>query len=102
MRKFCDSELSPYADQIDRDNDWSELRSFWKKLGDMGMLGITAPGWRGGRGWSIDLEEGLEYWFGGEAKILVWRRGLNIGLGQGVCYDQDLKEGMVLLIWVGR
>lgn len=50
MRKFCEAELSPYADQIDRDNTWPELRNFWKKLGDMGMLGITAPGIGGGAG----------------------------------------------------
>ena len=44
IRKFCDAELAPYADQIDRDNSWDQFRPFWKKLGDMGLHGITAPG----------------------------------------------------------
>ena len=44
IRKFCDAELAPYADQIDRDNQWDQFRPFWKKLGDMGLHGITAPG----------------------------------------------------------
>ena len=52
IRKFCEAELQPYADQIDRDNGWAGLRTFWKKLGDMGMLGITAPGEEvGGADW---------------------------------------------------
>ena len=44
IRRFCDAELSPHADMIDRENGWSEFRNFWMKLGDMGLLGITAPG----------------------------------------------------------
>ena len=45
IRRFCDTELSPQiAERIDRENEWPELRSFWKKLGDLGLLGITAPG----------------------------------------------------------
>ena len=44
IRKFCDAELAPYADQIDRDNGWDQFRPFWRKLGDMGLHGITAPG----------------------------------------------------------
>lgn len=44
IRKFCDAELAPFADQIDHDNGWDQFRPFWKKLGDMGLHGITAPG----------------------------------------------------------
>ena len=44
LRRFCEAELAPHADHIDRDNGWPEFRDFWKKLGEMGLLGITAPG----------------------------------------------------------
>lgn len=48
IRRFAGDELAPFANKIDRDNDWSELREFWVKLGDMGLLGITAPEEYGG------------------------------------------------------
>lgn len=44
IRRFCDQELAPHADKIDRDNGFDQFREFWRKLGDMGLLGITAPG----------------------------------------------------------
>ncbi len=57
IRKFCDSELSPHADRIDKENGWDDgYRPFMKKLGDMGLLGITAPGIeRGGASESSDV-----------------------------------------------
>lgn len=46
--RFTVDELGPHAAAIDRDNGWDGLRSFWRKLGDMGLLGITAPEEYGG------------------------------------------------------
>lgn len=43
IRTFAEKELAPYAQAIDKDNGWSGLRDFWKKLGNQGLLGITAP-----------------------------------------------------------
>ena len=43
-RKFCDEELAPYADEIDKTNVFPQMKEFWLKLGEMGFLGITAPG----------------------------------------------------------
>ncbi|KNC72753.1 hypothetical protein SARC_14687, partial [Sphaeroforma arctica JP610] len=43
VHKFAKEELAPYANEIDRTNNFDQLRPFWKKLGDMGLLGITAP-----------------------------------------------------------
>uniref|UniRef100_A0A0K0DMM6 Isovaleryl-CoA dehydrogenase, mitochondrial n=1 Tax=Angiostrongylus cantonensis TaxID=6313 RepID=A0A0K0DMM6_ANGCA len=40
--------LVPHAQTIDRDNNFEDLRPFWKKLGDHGLLGITAPAEFGG------------------------------------------------------
>eukprot|EP00730_Choanoeca_flexa_P019011 TRINITY_DN9273_c0_g1_i1.p1 TRINITY_DN9273_c0_g1~~TRINITY_DN9273_c0_g1_i1.p1 ORF type:complete len:411 (+),score=136.51 TRINITY_DN9273_c0_g1_i1:894-2126(+) len=48
IRSFADAELAPHAAAIDADNGWDNLRDFWRKLGDMGLLGITAPEEYGG------------------------------------------------------
>jgi isovaleryl-CoA dehydrogenase len=48
--KFAQAELAPYADHIDQTNGWDNLRDFYVKLGDMGLLGITAPEEYGGLG----------------------------------------------------
>ncbi|KIH50229.1 acyl-CoA dehydrogenase protein [Ancylostoma duodenale] len=48
VREFADKELAPYAQEIDRDNTFKNMRPFWKKLGDHGLLGVTAPAEYGG------------------------------------------------------
>jgi len=45
---FCQKELAPLADKIDKTNDFPELRQVWKKMGDLGMLGATASSEYGG------------------------------------------------------
>lgn len=45
---FCQKELSPRAEEIDKTNSFPQMREFWKKLGDMGLLGITASSQYGG------------------------------------------------------
>ncbi|XP_049793708.1 isovaleryl-CoA dehydrogenase, mitochondrial [Schistocerca nitens] len=40
---FAQKELAPKAAEIDKKNEFSEMREFWKKLGDLGMLGMTVP-----------------------------------------------------------
>merc|ERR1711915_587757 len=39
---FCQKELAPKAAEIDKNNNFAEMREFWRKCGDMGLLGITA------------------------------------------------------------
>jgi Acyl-CoA dehydrogenases len=46
VRTFAERELAPIADQIDRDNEFPN--ELWKKLGDLGLLGITVPEVYGG------------------------------------------------------
>ncbi len=48
VSKFCQSELADRAASIDRDNCFPE--DMWKKMGDMGLLGITIDEEYGGLG----------------------------------------------------
>ena len=56
VRKFVDNEINPYVDE------WEEAQQFpshelFKKMGDLGLLGITKPESVGGLGldWSYEL-----------------------------------------------
>ncbi|MEK9808352.1 MAG: acyl-CoA dehydrogenase family protein, partial [Halieaceae bacterium] len=40
VHQFCKKEVAPRAGDIDRDNTFP--MDLWKKLGDLGLLGITA------------------------------------------------------------
>ncbi|XP_059476059.1 isovaleryl-CoA dehydrogenase, mitochondrial-like [Neocloeon triangulifer] len=50
---FLQEELAPKADAIDEKSDFPELREFWKKLGKLGLLGITASSKYGGSDCSV-------------------------------------------------
>lgn len=40
--------MAPHAQEIDSTNNFKNLRQFWKQLGDLGALGITAKSEYGG------------------------------------------------------
>eukprot|EP00361_Fabrea_salina_P000861 CAMPEP_0202427766 /NCGR_PEP_ID=MMETSP1345-20130828/1919_1 /ASSEMBLY_ACC=CAM_ASM_000843 /TAXON_ID=342563 /ORGANISM="Fabrea Fabrea salina" /LENGTH=382 /DNA_ID=CAMNT_0049038567 /DNA_START=51 /DNA_END=1199 /DNA_ORIENTATION=- len=45
--KFCEKEIAPYAQEIDS-KDYCDFKTLWPKLGELGLLGITAPSDFGG------------------------------------------------------
>lgn len=47
---FFQQELAPHAYEIDKNNEFPQLREFFKKLGHMGFNGITASPKYGGTG----------------------------------------------------
>ncbi|XP_050682153.1 isovaleryl-CoA dehydrogenase, mitochondrial [Leptidea sinapis] len=47
---FAQKELAPKANEIDKLNNFEGIREFWKKLGNLGLLGITADPEYGGTG----------------------------------------------------
>lgn len=47
---FAQKELAPFAQEIDKENEFKDLRNFWKKMGNLGILGPTANPEYGGLG----------------------------------------------------
>ncbi|KAA0711257.1 Isovaleryl-CoA dehydrogenase, mitochondrial [Triplophysa tibetana] len=50
VQRFCQEKLAPHADEIDKKNEFPRMREFWKEMGELGLLGITAPVEYGGTG----------------------------------------------------
>jgi isovaleryl-CoA dehydrogenase len=49
VRKFVEKELpQDLVQQMDKDSHWSGFRQFWTKLGNMGLMGVTAESRFGG------------------------------------------------------
>ncbi|XP_064597829.1 isovaleryl-CoA dehydrogenase, mitochondrial-like [Liolophura sinensis] len=86
---FVQKELAPKAGQIDKDNDFKDLKSFWKQCGDMGLLGITAPAEYGGtEGTYLDHVLVME-----EMTRACPAVALSYGAHSNLCVNQICKNG---------
>ncbi|XP_022121990.2 isovaleryl-CoA dehydrogenase, mitochondrial [Pieris rapae] len=86
---FAQKELAPKAAEIDKENNFKELREFWKKLGSLGLLGITANPDYGGTGGKYSdhclIMEELSRASGGIA--------LSYGAHSNLCVNQINRNG---------
>ncbi|XP_065912897.1 isovaleryl-CoA dehydrogenase, mitochondrial-like [Dysidea avara] len=89
VRKFCDKELEPLAAEIDRTNDFPQMRAFWRQLGDMGLLGITAPEKYGGTQMGY-LEHCI---VGEEMSRACGAVALSYGAHSNLCVNQIVRNG---------
>ena len=87
IRVFCEKEISPIAEQIDKSNDFPA--HLWKKLGDMGLLGITVEENYGGSGLGY-LEHVIAMQEVSRASASV---GLSYGAHSNLCVNQIRLNG---------
>ncbi|XP_043787036.1 isovaleryl-CoA dehydrogenase, mitochondrial [Apis laboriosa] len=86
---FAQKELAPKAAEIDKKNNFDELREFWKKLGKLGLLGITAKSEYGGTGGTyLDNVIVIEELSRASAAI-----GLSYGVHSNLCVNQIHRNG---------
>ncbi|MEW6512785.1 MAG: isovaleryl-CoA dehydrogenase [Pseudomonadota bacterium] len=87
LQSFAAKEIAPRAAQIDRDNEFPA--DLWKKLGDLGLHGMTVPEEEGGTGMGylahiVAMEE-------------ISRASASVGLSYGahsnLCVNQIRRNG---------
>ncbi|CAG2248761.1 IVD [Mytilus edulis] len=87
--QFCQKELAPKAQEIDHNNEFKDLRDFWKKCGEMGLLGITAPAKYGGSEMSY-LDHCLVMEEMSRASAAI---ALSYGASSNLCINQLVRNG---------
>ncbi|XP_036590657.1 isovaleryl-CoA dehydrogenase, mitochondrial [Trichosurus vulpecula] len=89
MFKFLQQHLAPKAHEIDQTNEFKDLREFWKQLGKLGVLGITAPAQYGGSGLGF-LDHVLVMEEMSRASAAV---ALSYGAHSNLCVNQLVRNG---------
>ncbi len=87
VRSFAAHEVAPRAAEIDRDNEFP--MDLWKKLGDLGVLGVTVPEEYGGSGLGY-LEHVVAMEEISRASASV---GLSYGAHSNLCVNQIKLNG---------
>ena len=87
VRQFTSAEITPRADEIDQTNEFP--RDLWPRLGDLGLLGVTASEEYGGAGLgylahTVVMEEISR----GSASV-----GLSYGAHSNLCVNQIFRNG---------
>ncbi|KAK3828864.1 MAG: acyl-CoA dehydrogenase/oxidase [Benniella sp.] len=87
VQRFVNDELAPRAQDIDRENAFP--MDMWKKFGDMGLLGITAPPEYGGLGLGyLDHTIAME-----EISRASGSVALSYGAHSNLCVNQISRNG---------
>ncbi|KFD48682.1 hypothetical protein M513_10466 [Trichuris suis] len=87
--EFAQKELAPHADEIDKRDHFAQFRDFWKKLGSLGLHGITVSPDFGGSGCSY-LEHCVAMEELSRASASV---GLSYGAHSNLCINQIYVHG---------
>ncbi|KAK0160586.1 hypothetical protein PV328_007981 [Microctonus aethiopoides] len=86
---LAQKKLAPKAAEIDKNNEFNYLRQFWRELGDLGLLGITAKSKYGGTdGTYLDHVIVMEELSRASAAI-----GLSYGAHSNLCLNQIHRNG---------
>uniref|UniRef100_A0A1I8H0P8 CCHC-type domain-containing protein n=1 Tax=Macrostomum lignano TaxID=282301 RepID=A0A1I8H0P8_9PLAT len=87
--QFCQKELAPKAQQIDAENDFKDIKKFWRQCGELGLLGVTAPTEYGGLGASY-LDHAIVMEEMSRACAAV---ALSYGAHSNLCVNQIVRHG---------
>ncbi|XP_033735706.1 isovaleryl-CoA dehydrogenase, mitochondrial-like isoform X1 [Pecten maximus] len=87
--QFCQKELAPKAAEIDKSNEFKDIKDFWLECGKLGLLGITAPAQYGGSEMSyMDHVLVMEEMSRASAAI-----ALSYGAHSNLCVNQLVRNG---------
>ena len=87
IQEFCKNEIAPLAEDIDKKNDFPS--HLWKKMGELGLLGITAEEQYGGSGLGY-TEHVIAMQEISKASASV---GLSYGAHSNLCVNQITLNG---------